>query len=155
MEQVKKELNHFLVNAFNEILKTEEVLLAGANEFPNLSLREIHVIEAVCNAEDDRTENHSTAIAAILRITAGTLTTTVSLLEKKGYLIRKKTEKDKRMVQIFPTELGRKAHDYHRRFHEEMVECILSILSKKEIDVLVDVLGKISSFFHNKYLTTR
>ena len=42
-------LNEFLVGAFNEILRIEgRVLCRGP--FQNLSIREVHVIEAVCQA---------------------------------------------------------------------------------------------------------
>lgn len=42
----RAELNRFLVEVFDEILKTEEESLAGS--FSDLSLRELHLIEEVC-----------------------------------------------------------------------------------------------------------
>ena len=51
MENRGKELNLFLVRVFNEILRTEERDLAG--RFPDLSLRELHLIEEVCRAEEE------------------------------------------------------------------------------------------------------
>ena len=94
MENRGKELNLFLVRVFNEILRTEERDLAG--RFPDLSLRELHLIEEVCRAEEEGRDNRATAIAAAQRVTAGTLTTAVTLLEKKGYLERRRDEKDRR-----------------------------------------------------------
>ena len=41
----RAELNRFLVEVFDEILKTEEESLAGS--FSDLSLRELHLIEEV------------------------------------------------------------------------------------------------------------
>ena len=96
MENRGKELNLFLVRVFNEILRTEERDLAG--RFPDLSLRELHLIEEVCRAEEEGRDNRATAIAAAQRVTAGTLTTAVTLLEKKGYLERRRDEKDRRAV---------------------------------------------------------
>ena len=87
-------LNRFLVEVFNEILKTEEQTLTA--EWPDLSLREFHLIEEVCRAEDLHRDNRAGAIAAAQRVTAGTLTTAVNLLEKKGYLERRRDNLDRR-----------------------------------------------------------
>ena len=87
-------LNQFLVEVFGQILKAEAACLAGKD----LSLRELHLIDAVCRAVDQGGDNRSTAIAAALGITAGTLTSAVNLLEKKGYLLRRRDERDKRVV---------------------------------------------------------
>lgn len=143
-------LNHMLVELFNEILKTEEKCLANS-KFKNLSIKEIHVIEAVCNAESENTENCATSIATALNITPGSLTTAVSLLEKKGYLIRKKDTKDKRIVRIFPTKEGREANKIHGDFHHEMVEDTIENLNSQEIEVLIKSLESISTFFKKKF----
>ena len=98
-------LNHFLVNVFYEILKAEEQSISSI-EFPNLSLREIHLLEKIYLAEKNGSDNSSAAIAAALRITPGTLTTAASLLEKKGYLSRQKDKNDKRIVRLTVTKKG-------------------------------------------------
>ena len=55
-------LNQFLVEVFGQILKAEAACLAGKD----LSLRELHLIDAVCRAVDQGGDNRSTAIAAAL-----------------------------------------------------------------------------------------
>lgn len=149
MEQKKKELNRFLVEVFAEVLKTEERCLENYKDH-NLSLTEMHIIEAVCNAEEQNTDNRATGIAARLRVTAGTLTTAVALLEKKGYLIRTRSETDKRVVFINSTEAGKQAHRHHMKFHEEMVESVMGTLTKNETDVLVKALSSVAKFFDQK-----
>ena len=76
-------LNHFFVRVFNEILRVEEASLKKS-EFKNLSVREMHVIEVICTANENGADNRATDIAHALNISAGTLTTTVSLLKKKA-----------------------------------------------------------------------
>ena len=122
MDQHREELNRFLVEVFHQVLKTEELALSRAKG--ELSLRELHLIEEVCRAADLGLDNRATAIAAAQRVTAGTLTTAVSLLERKGYLERRRDEHDKRVVRILPTEKARQANREHERFHEEMVDYI-------------------------------
>ena len=49
MDVEYSQINNFLVTVFNEVLRTEEISLK-TKEFHNLSMREMHVIEAVCDA---------------------------------------------------------------------------------------------------------
>lgn len=149
MERHGETLNRFLVEVFNEILKTEEQALTARR--PDLSLREFHLIEEVCRAVDQDRDNRATAIAAAQRVTAGTLTTAVNLLEGKGYLERRRDSGDRRSVRLFPTERGRQANELHTAFHQEMVADVLSILSEEESQVFLRALSGVSAFFRKKY----
>ena len=141
----REELNRFLVEVFHGILKTEEEHTAGA--FSDLSLRELHLIEEVCLAVDQGRDNRSMSIAAAQRVTAGTLTTVASQLEKKGYLLRQRDERDKRAVRLYPTEKGREANLRHGGFHREMVDGVLKALDAEEVRVFARALRKIADFF--------
>ena len=149
-EKYEREINTFLVEVFNDILKTEESYATA--DYPDLSLRELHLIEAVCLAVDGGRDNRASAIAAAQRVTAGTLTTVVNQLEKKGYLERMRDGSDKRSVRLFPTEKGREANRRHEAFHREMVADILKILSPEETAALLRGLSGIAAFFRGKYL---
>lgn len=149
MEDHGEILNRFLVEVFNEILKTEEASLAAAYRISPCG--SFHLIEEVCRAADKGLDNRATAIAAAQRVTAGTLTTAVTLLEKKGYLLRRRDERDKRVVRILPTEKAREADARHAKFHQEMVEDCLSALSEEEAVVFVRALGTVASFFRAKH----
>lgn len=148
MDQHREELNRFLVEVFHQVLKTEELALSRAKG--ELSLRELHLIEEVCRAADLGLDNRATAIAAAQRVTAGTLTTAVTLLEKKGYLERRRDEKDRRAVRILPTAAARAANAVHARFHREMVDGLLAVLTEEETGVLVRALGHLAGFFQEK-----
>lgn len=138
-------LNQFLVEVFGQILKAEAACLAGKD----LSLRELHLIDAVCRAVDQGGDNRSTAIAAALGITAGTLTSAVNLLEKKGYLLRRRDERDKRVVHLLPTERGRAADARHRDFHRQMVAHVLDGLTDEEAECTLRALGRVAEFFRH------
>lgn len=149
MEKQGEALNRFLVEVFHEILRTEELCLSKVCR--DLSLREFHLIEEVCRAEDEGRDNRATAIAAAQRVTAGTLTSAVTLLEKKGYLERRRDERDKRAVRILPTEKARKALAWHTEFHREMVESVLEAVSPEDTESFVRSLGRVADFFREKY----
>lgn len=142
---LSKELNYFLVKVFNQILCIEEDRLK-TGEFKNLSVRETHVIEAVADAQKSG-NNRSSDIAQALNISAGTLTTAVKLLDRKGYILRKKDAHDKRIVRIYLTEKGGRADLMHQAFHEKMIDDVLAVLSSEEVEVLVRGLKSLESFF--------
>lgn len=146
MDAQQDALNRFLVEVFNEILKAEEASVT--KNFRGLSLKELHVIEAVCRAEREGLDDRCAAIAAAQRVTPGTLTTAVALLEKKGYLLRRRDDQDRRVVRIRPTDKGRRADERHAAFHQQMVEHILAALSPEQAAVFMDALGAVAEFFH-------
>jgi len=146
MENRKQIVNQFLVEVFNEILKTEEACLTDS-AFQELSVREWHVIEAVCAAEEAGVSGRAAEIAESLHITAGTLTTAVAILEKKGYLLRRRDASDKRVVRIASTEQGRSADRLHKQFHKKMADSVLGALDEQEQEVLVRALQAIRMFF--------
>ena len=145
MEVRGAKINQFLVEVFDQILRREEEVLTA--RYPKLSLREIHLIDAVCRAADHGGDNRATAIAAAQGVTAGTLTSSVNLLERKGYEERQRDEKDRRAVRILPTLLAWEAEAAHREFHRQMVEQVLKGLMPEECDALVNALGKLARFF--------
>ncbi len=145
MDTHGEELNRFLVEVFNEILKTEEQALEASR--PDLSLRDFHLFEEAFRAVDQGRDNRATAIAAAQRVTAGTLTAAVSLLEKKGYLERRRDDQDRRAVRIVPTEKGRQADAVHTSFHKEMVEDVLQVLTEEECVVFLRALSSVTTFF--------
>ncbi len=139
-------LNELLVKLFNDILQIEEQALKG-DQFQNLSITEIHVIEAI-GLECLR---NMSAVARDLDITIGTLTISINNLLRKGYVNRARSEEDRRIVLISLTEKGEQAFRHHADFHDEMINTTISKLSDEEMKVLISALGNINSYFKNKY----
>lgn len=146
VEKQEHALNRFLVEVFQQILKTEEDCLARTQ--PDLSLRELHLIEQVCRTVDREGDNRSTAIAAARRVTAGTLTVSVSLLVKKGYLERRRDPADGRVVRLYPTRRAREADAHHAAFHRALVGEIRATLTGEELASFTRGLEAVAAFFH-------
>ena len=87
------------------------------------------------------------SIAAKLKVTVGSLTTSMNGLVNKGYTERKRGEKDRRVVNIYLTEKGRKAYHHHAEYHEQMTDAVMRQLNEEEIGVLVKTLNGLSEFF--------
>lgn len=147
-DRYAEELNAFLVEVFNDVLKTEELYVA--ERCADLSVREMHLIEEVCRAVDQGRDNRASAIAAAQRVTAGTLTAAVNQLEAKGYLERVRDGSDKRSVRLHPTEKGREADRRHTDFHRELVEGAVAALTEEESEILARCLGGVADFIRKE-----
>ena len=90
-------------------------------------------------------------VAEFLDITMGTLTTTMSKLEKKGYAQRTKDPKDRRVVVASLTRKGELVEKIHRNFHEEMIDNAMADLKIDEDKALVRALQNINDFFIKEY----
>ena len=139
-------LNKLLVQLFNDILQIEKNAMNNT-EFKDLSITEIHTIEAI-GKEGNRTMGER---ANDLRITVGTLTTAINRLIKKGYVERKRIEEDRRVVVVYLTESGKKVFDEHTLFHKEMIDEVAKNFEDYELKVLTKALSKVSEFFEDKY----
>ena len=146
----EKIMNQFLVEIFHEVLRREDPAIASGR-FQDLYAREVHVIEAVCEAETrGEGENSSAEIARRLGITAGTLSAAVKVLERKEYLTRRRDERDKRIVRLAATESGWVANRFHEEFHRKMVQAVLGVLSQEESVIFARALEAISGFFREE-----
>ncbi|MDD6010853.1 MAG: MarR family transcriptional regulator [Lachnospiraceae bacterium] len=142
----EKSLNELLVSLFGQVMTTESKAVI-TEEFKDMTENEMHILEAV--GTDDKNPMKVSDIAAKLGVTTSTLTINMNALEKKGYVVRERSTKDKRIVYVRLTERGRKAFFHHRDFHKKMIKSIVSGLSKEERRVLIDCLYRLQEFFES------
>ena len=135
-------INDILVNLFNEILKLEEEAII-TDEFKDITNNDMHIIEAVGLSG----ENTMSVVAKKLEITAGSLTTSVNSLVNKKYVIRQRSEEDRRVVFLKLTEKGKRAYEHHREYHRQMTEAVISRLDEAEVPILIKTLTGLSEFF--------
>lgn len=141
-KSTKRTLNELLVNMFHNIMDMEAEAVI-TEEFKDISNNDMHIIEAIGNAEPRR----MSFIAKSLNITVGTLTTNMNNLADKGYIVRERSKSDKRVVLVSLTEKGRKAFFHHRDFHRRMIYSIVRDLEEEEIQVLIRCLHNLTMFF--------
>lgn len=142
--QTYEVINDILVNLFNEILKREEEAII-TEEFKDISNNDMHVIEAIGPGEG----NNMSAVARKLEITVGSLTTAMNSLVNKKYVVRERSETDRRVVNVRLTEKGKAAFYHHKEFHHRMTEAVIQSLDEGEIPVLLKTLRGLSEFFRN------
>lgn len=144
-EKNKIILNELLVELFNQILSIEQEELKKKGV--TLSITEVHVIEAISNVEVKTMGN----VAKKLRVTLGTLTTSIDRLVKKGFVKRVFDESDRRKVLIELLDSGKEVLDKHTEFHEEMLHNISLNTTVDEDELLISSLESIKEFFKTKY----
>ena len=142
----EKSLNELLVSLFGQVMATESKSVI-TEEFKDMTENEMHILEAV--GTDVENPMKVSDIAAKLGVTTSTLTINMNALEKKGYVVRERSTKDKRIVYVRLTERGRKAFFHHRDFHKKMIKSIVSGISKEERRVLIDCLCRLQEFFES------
>ena len=136
-----KTLNEVLVNLFRDVMDIEQKAII-TEEFQDITNNDMHIIEAVGLGG-----GNMSSIAAKLKITVGSLTTSMNSLVKKGYVKRERSEKDRRVVFIQLTNEGRMAYHHHAEFHRQMTEAVLEELNENETEVLVKALDGLRKFF--------
>lgn len=145
MDRSYQTLNDILVTLFNDIMDIEQrVIITG--EFKDISNNDMHIIEAIGLGEP----MNMSSISKKMSVTMGTLTTSMNSLVKKGYVIRERSEADRRVVYISLSEKGKRAYAKHAAFHHEMIEAVVEGMESQEKEILVHSLERLKGFF-NKY----
>ena len=137
-----KMLNDILVNLFNEILGIEEKALTSS-EFRDISVNDMHILEAV-GTEEPRSMS---SVAKSLSVTVGTLTIAINILVKKVFVNRARSDEDRSVVLISLSEKGEKAYYHHQKFHDDMIQAIMTDLDETQMDALTQALNKLRAFF--------
>jgi len=150
MNDKENELNEFLVSCFYSILSAEEKSL-GTITNGKLSIKEIHLIDAVYRTRENGKSNFSN-VANALGVTLGTLTAAFTKLENKGYLIKERDKTDKRIFYIVPTRLAEVINEEHSKWHKELVKNVIKTLPEDQSDNLVVALKQLSLFINKIYL---
>ena len=134
-----KEFKIILVKLFNDILDYEESVLR-ASEFKDLTNNDIHVIRAIGMNE----KKNMSMIAKELAVTIGTLTISINSLVRKGYVIKERSEKDKREVFVNLSSKGEAAFSRNEELYDQMVNSMLEDLEDNEMDILMKSLLKVN-----------
>ncbi len=147
---LEETLNELLVKLFKDILEIEAKSLI-TEEFNDITYNDMHIIEAV-GVDEPR---NMKMVAKLMSVTTGTLTKAMDALCDKGYVIRERSTKDKRVIKLRLTDRGKSAYYHHEQFHRQMIKNIASEMSEQETEVLIYALAKMVDYFHLNYYDTK
>lgn len=134
-------INDYLVDIFNRVQVIEETSLRKS-QFSDVSLKEMHTIEII----GKNTNVTPSDIARELMLTLGTVTTSLNKLEAKGYIERKRSKLDRRVVHLTLTKKGKLLDRLHRKFHKNMVIHIAEDMNEQEFEALAQGLKNLHKF---------
>ncbi|KHD36672.1 MarR family transcriptional regulator [Clostridium acetobutylicum] len=93
-----------------------------------LSTTEISVIRIISEKEEVIIKD----ILEVLRLPKSTLTSMIDRLEKKGFIVRSISSRDRRSYRLVLTEKGKKAQKEHIKFEEETFGNVIEALDTYE-----------------------
>ena len=144
VQNTKRSINELLVSLFNHVMDMEAKAVI-TEEYRDISNNDMHIIEAI-GVEEPR---NMSVIAHRLSVTVSTLTTNMNGLERKGYIKRERSAKDRRVVHVLLTAKGKKAFYHHRDFHKKMIRAIVKGLGEEEMEILYRCLVNLNSFLED------
>ncbi len=139
-----QKINEYLTSVFNNVLIIEEATLRSSR-FNDVSIKEVHTIDVIGDKKDATPSDVSRA----LMVTLGTVTISLNNLERKGYIERVRSTKDRRVVHLYLTKKGRLVYRLHQRFHNEMVKKITSGMSEIEFQAMKKGLRNLYDFLED------
>lgn len=92
-----------------------------------------------------------TTVAKLMKVTTGTLTKAMDGLTDKGYVIRERSNQDKRVVWVYLADKGKAAYAHHEAFHRDMIANVKGELTEQETPILVYALAKLVDYFQEAY----
>ena len=134
-------IGDYIVDFFNRVEVLEFIFLF-MSLFSDVSLKEMHTIEII----GKNTNVTPSDIARELMLTLGTVTTSLNKLEAKGYIERKRSKLDRRVVHLTLTKKGKLLDRLHRKFHKNMVIHIAEDMNEQEFEALAQVLKNLHKF---------
>jgi len=138
---IQNRIEELFSTSFNFLLQAEEKNLVKKG-YKDLSVTEMHVIEAVQKSKTKAMNE----VAKLLRITPGSLTISANRLVQKGYLDKRRDLEDKRMVFVETTPKGIQVLKVHNRFHEKLIDNIMTIDPVIEPKLFLSILEKIDQY---------
>lgn len=124
-------INEYLTAIFNNVLIIEESSLRSSR-FSDVTIKEMHTIDVI----GEKKGATPTDVARALMVTLGTVTTSLNNLERKGYIERVRSTKDRRVVHLYLTKKGRLVYRLHQRFHRAMVRQITEGMDEVEFKTM-------------------
>ncbi|NVY96681.1 MarR family transcriptional regulator [Lactobacillus sp. DCY120] len=135
------QINDLLTTVYNDITRVEERELRKS-QFKDISLREVHAIDAMTMYE----HKTSSQIARDLKVTPGTVTSMVSNLVRKGYVVRMRGNDDRRLVRLGLTRRGRLVYRTHDYFHRHMVQSFIQGFESDQVQMIEKALLNLQAF---------
>lgn len=140
------EITRLLGNTYNSIDRLEA--LSQRSHGIDLTVSELNLVEVVGRAtlHGDATIGMS-ELARTLDIRVPSATAAVNRLVKRGYVQKRRDQRDARRVNVVLTRRGEKVYRLHAVFNQRMAQEVSEGLSVSERQVLLDGIRRLEHFY--------
>lgn len=119
---------------------------------PELQRRHVYIIKVCYDLSLRLKEVRVSDVAETINVTLPSITRNITALEKKGYLIKEKNRKDKRVVNIKLSEKGLALYqtliyDFHKKNSELFKE-----IPEEDIHITIKTIHKIYRLMEKEYM---
>lgn len=114
-------------NTFVNILRAEKKMLSNS-EYNDLSPKDLHLIHLIGKMETITVSN----LASSVGTTKSTITKSINILFKKGYVIRRRNLSDRRYVYISLSKKGITLFNINDKFHDQIINKLLEEFNERE-----------------------
>jgi DNA-binding MarR family transcriptional regulator len=139
-------MKYSLEQVINLLLSKSEQLevdLKRESEIEELSIKQLQCIELIVELENPTL----TELSERLKITKPSTTALIDKLESWGYVVKVKSDLDKRSAHVHLTEKGKSAGKLHENVHHTIAKQLCGNLTDSEKEILIVLLNKaIQSF---------
>ena len=138
MEKLQDKIKKQIIKVLDKIVHGEKNRVFRLSEV-SLYPSEVHLMLMISNEID----TNATEIAKMIGLTKGAISQTVSRLEKKGIISKKKDPYNKNELNLSLTDLGKKTADFCQSIQQSFLDAhdeYLSKLNSKEKEVVLNFL---------------
>lgn len=131
----------------NIILNKSEQLEESVKQntdLKNLTAKQLHCIELIHSMENPTLSE----LTEKLRITKASTSVMLDRLEDHGFILKVKSDSDRRSAHVHLTDRGDKAAHLHTDVHKQFAELLTSELTDSEKDILIVLLNKAIKSLH-------
>ena len=154
-----EQLSNLMMGVFRNVKQDMQKSAGEASgEAPRLRYSEQTALVTICGCclEQAQKEGRSDAqgqgirtslISETLDLAPSTITPLLDALEKKGFLERRRTKEDRRVVQVAPTSKGWETAKLLRQQNQKRISEMLDWLGEEDCAQLLRIFKKIGSFY--------
>ncbi|GAP03074.1 transcriptional regulator, MarR family [Fructobacillus pseudoficulneus] len=122
-----RQVNQDLMEMFTNVVWVEEYELKQS-PFAALTVKELHTIYVI-SMYDEKTASQ---VAKAVHLSPSAMTTAIDRLVDKGYVERRRSKEDRRVVKLGLTHQGRVLYRAHRQFHYKVTKALMEDMSTEE-----------------------
>lgn len=113
--------------------------------FAALTVRDVHTIYAISMYE----EKTASQLARMVHLSPSAMTTAIDRLVQKGYVERRRSKSDRRVVKLGLTHQGRILYRAHQAFHLKMTQAMFHGFSDDAAGILEKALDNLKNYLQD------